>query len=230
MPSIVVMGGKSAGTVFDLSQGETFEVGTARKAYVHLRDRGVSYLHAKIVRRGEAFVLQDSGSPNGTSVNKEKLTTERELRPGDVIAFGETEVRFDLAAPLPNAPVARGTRRIRASALTKVPEIPGETPAAAPVAAAASPPAAPAPSLEPELKAAKAELESKEKALALASRESEALSQKLRALEESAAAREKESAALLQKIKGLEETAAKREKDEKERLARASDAEKETAA
>src|SRR2546423_7570134 len=103
MPSLVVLGGKSAGTVFELADGAEWEVGTARKAFVHLRDRGVSYQHAKLVRRGGAIVLVDGGSPGGTAVNRQRVSGERELTPGDVIAVGEIEMRFEEkhAAPAP---------------------------------------------------------------------------------------------------------------------------------
>src|SRR5271155_4175428 len=99
MPSLVVLGGKSQGSVFDLSQGESFDVGTARKAHVQLRDRGVSYVHARIFRRGDSYVLKDEGSRQGTTVNRKRIVEERERRPGDLISVGEIELRFEEGTP-----------------------------------------------------------------------------------------------------------------------------------
>jgi pSer/pThr/pTyr-binding forkhead associated (FHA) protein len=101
MPSLVVLGGKSEGTVFDLSQGPELEIGTARKAQIQLRDRGVSYVHARITKRGDSFIIKDEGSRQGTTVNRKRIVEEQELRPGDVIAVGEVELRFDEGSPLP---------------------------------------------------------------------------------------------------------------------------------
>ncbi len=108
MPSLVVLGGKSEGTVFDLSQGPELEIGTARKAQIQLRDRGISYVHARITKRGETFVIKDEGSRQGTTVNRKRLVEEQALRPGDVIAVGEVELRFEEGTPPPAPPPRSG--------------------------------------------------------------------------------------------------------------------------
>src|SRR5271170_6019652 len=105
MPSLVVLSGKSQGVVVDLSAGEGFDIGTNRRAHVHLRDRGVSYQHARIVRQGAAWILKDGETPQGSAVNSERVKGERELKAGDVISVGEVEIRFDAGAPLA-APVS----------------------------------------------------------------------------------------------------------------------------
>ncbi|MEZ0229724.1 MAG: FHA domain-containing protein, partial [Planctomycetota bacterium] len=106
MPSLVVLSGKSVGQTFDLSAGEAFELGTARKAHIHLRDRGVSYQHAKIVRRADGLWLEDGGSPQGTTINRARVNGARRLDPGDVLGVGDIELRFeDAAAAMKPAPV-----------------------------------------------------------------------------------------------------------------------------
>jgi S1-C subfamily serine protease len=52
------------------------------------RDLDVSARHAAIVRRGDAFVLQDLGSKNGTYVNGKRISGDTTLADGDVIGFG----------------------------------------------------------------------------------------------------------------------------------------------
>jgi len=69
---------------------------------------GVSRDHAKIHRQGDQYVLHDQGSRFGTFVNNERIT-ERELRHGDAIRFGDAggpQVVFSLGSgpPLPDRP------------------------------------------------------------------------------------------------------------------------------
>jgi S1-C subfamily serine protease len=52
------------------------------------RDLDVSARHAAIVRRGDAFVLQDLGSKNGTYLNGKRISGDATLADGDVIGFG----------------------------------------------------------------------------------------------------------------------------------------------
>jgi pSer/pThr/pTyr-binding forkhead associated (FHA) protein len=52
------------------------------------RDLDVSSRHAAVIRKGDAFVLQDLGSRNGTFVNGTRITADRPLQDGDVIGFG----------------------------------------------------------------------------------------------------------------------------------------------
>jgi len=52
------------------------------------RDLDVSARHAAIVRRGDAFVLQDLSSKNGTYVNGKRVSGDVTLADGDVIGFG----------------------------------------------------------------------------------------------------------------------------------------------
>jgi hypothetical protein len=62
---------------------------------VVLSDPNVSRKHAEVRRDGNRWVLVDLGSTNGTLVNG-KLAKEHPLTSGDRIAFGTSELRFDL--------------------------------------------------------------------------------------------------------------------------------------
>lgn len=55
----------------------------------------VSRAHAELVRTGDAVVLRDLGSTNGTFVNGAKLTGEVTLSPGDTVQFGAVSLRFE---------------------------------------------------------------------------------------------------------------------------------------
>lgn len=84
-----------------LSGARAGQVEVFRKTYIGLgrhplsdvrfdaeRDLDVSSRHAAIVRKGDAFVIQDLGSRNGTFVNGQRLSGDTPLQDGDVIGFG----------------------------------------------------------------------------------------------------------------------------------------------
>jgi hypothetical protein len=58
-------------------------------------DPRVSAIHAYLERRGVRWVIEDDGlSRNGTFINGERLSGQRTLRDGDVIAVGDTLLGF----------------------------------------------------------------------------------------------------------------------------------------
>ncbi|MFO0666993.1 MAG: adenylate/guanylate cyclase domain-containing protein [Polyangiaceae bacterium] len=62
---------------------------------IQLLDKIVSKEHCLIEQRGEAFVLRDLGSLNGTFINGERVRGEQGLRHGDEISLGSTRARYD---------------------------------------------------------------------------------------------------------------------------------------
>jgi S1-C subfamily serine protease len=67
------------------------------------RDLDVSGRHAALFRQGDAWVLRDLGSTNGTFVNEVRIRNDRVLAPGDVIGLGVKgpRLRFSLASEAP---------------------------------------------------------------------------------------------------------------------------------
>lgn len=66
-----------------------------------LNDHGVSWHHARITAGdGDTFLLEDSGSTNGTRVDGDEVRSVRALEDGQKIFLGETVVRFHLADEL----------------------------------------------------------------------------------------------------------------------------------
>lgn len=94
------------------------------------RDLDVSTRHAEIRLVEGQYILHDVGSRNGTFVNGERLTAPRVLRSGDVIAFGGTGPRAEVALDASTGPVLG---------------MPTERPVAAAPMPAPTPPPAPAP-------------------------------------------------------------------------------------
>lgn len=72
------------------------------------RDLDVSSRHAELRAVENRYVLVDLGSTNGTFVNGERVSGERELRDGDVITFGNDgpQAEFRAVADV-NAPATR---------------------------------------------------------------------------------------------------------------------------
>ncbi|MBL8716636.1 MAG: GGDEF domain-containing protein [Myxococcales bacterium] len=96
---LTVMAGARAGEMFPLDRDETI-LGRGPQSTVHLDSDGVSRKHARIVRQGDAFVLEDLGSTNGTFVLAEGVeetrVTFRKLCEGDRVQVGtEVILRFN---------------------------------------------------------------------------------------------------------------------------------------
>jgi predicted component of type VI protein secretion system len=66
-------------------------VGRGEEADIRLADRWVSKVHCRLTAVDGDLVLRDLESRNGTAVNRE-LVTERQLRMGDIISIGMSEI------------------------------------------------------------------------------------------------------------------------------------------
>ncbi|HEX7540817.1 MAG TPA: FHA domain-containing protein, partial [Anaerolineales bacterium] len=105
---------------------------------VAINDAEVSRKHAKLSLHGSAYVIQDLGSTNGTSVNGQRVTSTQVLNPGDIISFGENIVLMYEAASDPNATIISSIQSPKTVAPVRRP---APAPAPAPVYAPAPAPA-----------------------------------------------------------------------------------------
>jgi hypothetical protein len=85
--------GLRAGSAFDLSGGAL--LGRSAEADIVLGDQFSSSRHARLVPQGDAIVLEDLGSTNGTYLNGEPLTGPQPLHDGDAIRIGDSEFTFE---------------------------------------------------------------------------------------------------------------------------------------
>ena len=70
------------------------EIGRSEKCDIsYPEDTSLSRVHARIDRDGDAWMLVDLDSTNGTYVNGERVT-EVKLQPGDMIEIGDANLRF----------------------------------------------------------------------------------------------------------------------------------------
>ena len=92
-PALIVMSGNTVGQRVSVL-GNVF-IGRDPKSQLVLPDPGVSYRHACVEDRGEAWVLVDLDSTNGSEVNGKPIQ-EALLTHGDKLCFGNTLVRFEV--------------------------------------------------------------------------------------------------------------------------------------
>ena len=87
---LVVIYGVDLGRKFPLDR-EQFIIGRAEETDIQFDQESVSRSHARIVVRGENYVITDLGSTNGTYVN-DRVIDDRTLHDGDIVQIGQTIV------------------------------------------------------------------------------------------------------------------------------------------
>lgn len=89
---VVRVGGGRVGESFPLT-GERLTIGRSPDAEIFLDDVTVSRDHAVLVLRGGAWQLDDSGSLNGTYVNRRRIDS-RKLEDGDELQIGKYKLTY----------------------------------------------------------------------------------------------------------------------------------------
>ncbi|MBI2710221.1 MAG: FHA domain-containing protein [Actinobacteria bacterium] len=89
---LVVHSGPNAGSRFAVDQ-DTITVGRHPESDIFLDDITVSRRHVEIVRQGDAFVVRDVGSLNGTYVNRQRID-ETTLHDGDELQVGKFKLLY----------------------------------------------------------------------------------------------------------------------------------------
>jgi FHA domain len=85
--------GPGAGQLLPIAPG-TLVLGRSSSADLRLPHASISRRHARLQRRGERFFLEDLGSQNGTYLDEERLSTEREVLLGQRIHIGPAVLRL----------------------------------------------------------------------------------------------------------------------------------------
>jgi len=88
-----LVSGEALGRAFELMQ-DRVSIGRDDSNVICIDDITVSLHHAILVRAGEHYKVRDLISTNGTYINGER-TMEGELHNGDVVHFGEVEMRYE---------------------------------------------------------------------------------------------------------------------------------------
>lgn len=94
--------GPGQGQLLEVKQG-TLVIGRASVSELRLQHPSISRRHTQIRRVGEQFFVKDLGSQNGTFVNKTRIASETEAKPGDSITLGNAMLRL-------RGPLAKGEK------------------------------------------------------------------------------------------------------------------------
>ncbi|HZH31191.1 MAG TPA: FHA domain-containing protein, partial [Pyrinomonadaceae bacterium] len=93
MPDLIVNYPDRAPDTFPLGRLR-ITIGRSARNDVCIPDPFASRVHAEVRREGDAYVLQDLGSANGTLYNGDRVEAALTLTPGGRIQIGETEIVF----------------------------------------------------------------------------------------------------------------------------------------
>jgi hypothetical protein len=109
VPALEVERGPAAGSRLEIGD-EALEIGREAGEEGRLGDDPqLSRRHARISAfKGGRLLIEDLGSTNGTLVNGEEIAAPTVLRPGDTVAFGDSELRVVAARGGRAAPVHGG--------------------------------------------------------------------------------------------------------------------------
>lgn len=92
--SLVCVAGNDVGRRHPLA-GTECTLGRGTDVDVRLHDRSVSRHHARIVRRGREYLVEDLGTTNGVYLNGLRVKGFRTLATGDVLELGQTMLRYE---------------------------------------------------------------------------------------------------------------------------------------
>jgi pSer/pThr/pTyr-binding forkhead associated (FHA) protein len=70
-----------------IGRGEACDIGL-------FGDNGVERTHARILRKGDRYLLVDADTPGGTYLNGHRIDGPTPLRAGDAIGVGKAVIRF----------------------------------------------------------------------------------------------------------------------------------------
>lgn len=89
---------------FDLARIRVGRAADSDLRFDSYRDREVSGLHAEIYRAGEAFIIEDLNSTNGTYVNGRRIEEPTRISDGDVIEFATDGPKAVFSTKEPGVP------------------------------------------------------------------------------------------------------------------------------
>jgi len=91
---LYVIAGPDQGKRFNLSEDSNTLFGRSRHANTMLADLEISRVHCEVEISNQRVLLKDLDSSSGTFVNNKRVT-ECELKEGDIVRIGNTQMRLD---------------------------------------------------------------------------------------------------------------------------------------
>lgn len=98
MYKLVISDDKGHTTVVPLLRDE-ITIGRQDGNRIRLTERNVSRSHARLLKRNEAYIVEDLGSYNGVTINGERIDEKAQLAVGDQLGIGDYGLAFQSDAP-----------------------------------------------------------------------------------------------------------------------------------
>lgn len=149
---IVLRSGPTPGKTYPLVKSEIF-IGRDLSNDVVINDPEISRRHSRLYIQNGAFVLEDLGSTNGSSVNGQRLVSPYTLHPGEVITLGERITLVFEAVDLEESTTVSTSslkQAVPAQSEPIIPPAPMQTPAYRPPSYSPPPASQPRPVIQPE--------------------------------------------------------------------------------
>jgi len=93
MYKLVISDDEGHTTVVPLLRDEV-TIGREKGNTIRLTERNVSRLHARLLKRNGAYIVEDLGSYNGVTVNGERIENKAALAAGDQLGIGDYDLAF----------------------------------------------------------------------------------------------------------------------------------------
>ena len=94
MPKLTLVHDRKTVEIYDIDL-PVIKIGRVQGMDIQIDHVSVSRRQAEICRDGDAWLVRDIGSSNGTFVNGERLTGDRPLKAGDEISIGQYSLFFE---------------------------------------------------------------------------------------------------------------------------------------
>ena len=98
MYKLVISDDKGHTTVVPLLRDE-ITIGRQDGNSIRLTERNVSRSHARLLKRNQAYIVEDLGSYNGVTVNGERIDEKAQLAVGDQLGIGDYDLAFQSDTP-----------------------------------------------------------------------------------------------------------------------------------
>src|SRR5579883_2644314 len=97
MAKLVVLTEGMTGLSYELKVDKT-TIGRVEDNTFQIAHPSVSSHHGEVLLRGNDVVIKDLDSTNGTFINGQQITGEAVLPPGQIVRFGQVDVRLETGA------------------------------------------------------------------------------------------------------------------------------------
>lgn len=98
LPYIKIIGQDGKKSEYFRLEGNLWVIGGHESASVYIREPSAAQNHFEISKTDKGYFLVDSGSPQGTDLNGQKMTAKKPTRllSGDIMTVGSTSLQFEL--------------------------------------------------------------------------------------------------------------------------------------